>query len=275
MAKKHAESRGIRDEMNVGPDPRQARHLVPLKELGKVRVADGDPDVRGWEVFTSTGREIGTVDDMLVDTDAGEVVMLDIDLKRNDRHTLAPVRAAWIDHTTRRVVIDAAEVSGADEMPSLARNARTSDEEAARFDERYGRVYAAHDDDREYRVRHGEEELRFNRREAALGGAGAAAAAATPEPSVPRRSTWVERHPLQEPERYRGSDAASEERELRYRRLGDRRPSGASATSGAADEVVLERRPYVEEVVMRRRAADDAGTTPLRDDAANADDRAR
>ena len=170
-------------------------------------------------------------------------------------------------------------------MPSLARNVRTSDEDAARFDERYGRAYGAHDDDREYRVRHGDEELRFNRRDAALGGAagaGAAAAASSPEPAVPRRSTWVERHPLQEPERYRGTDAAATgERELRYRRLGDRGASGtsgvsnASGASGAADEVVLERRPYVEEVVMRRRAAEDAGTTPLRDDAGNIDDRPR
>ena len=281
---RNSDKRGIRDEMNVGPDPRQARHLKPLRELGKLKVADGEPDVRGWEVYTSTGREIGTVHELLVDTDAGEVVMIDVDLKRNDRHTLAPVRAAWIDHATRRVVINAAEVKDPDELPSFSGSARMSDEEVSSFDERYGRVYGADEDDREYRVRHGDEELRFNRRAAELGHAGERRADvdvtpdvtpdATPDvtPDVPRRSRWVERHPIEEPDRYRAD--VDREGLVRYRRRDDR--SMTADATGQSDEVVVERRPYVEEVVVRRRAADEAvgeqgGTMPPPD----VDDRTR
>lgn len=283
---RNPDSRGMRDEMNVGPDPRQARHLKPLKELGKLKVADGEPDVRGWNVYTSTGREIGVVDDLLVDTDAGEVVMLDVDLKRNDRHTLAPVRAAWIDHSTRRVIIDAAEVKDPDELPSFSRSARMTDEDVSSFDERYGRVYGADEDDREYRVRHGDEELRFHQRAEALEvpverratEADVVEPAAQPvvqpeaRPDVPRRSRWVERHPLEEPDRYRAEETG--EGLVHYRRREDR-PILADQGSDV-DEVVVERRPYVEEVVVRRRAADEAtggqgGTMPPPD----VDDRTR
>src|SRR5215218_7323560 len=107
------ESRGLRDEANVGPDPRRARELRPMKDL-KWKVADGEPDIRGWAVYASTGRELGVVDELLVDSEAREVVMLDIDLKRDDRHTLAPVRAAWIDRPAKRVVVDVREL-GADD----------------------------------------------------------------------------------------------------------------------------------------------------------------
>ncbi len=111
---KPAPSRGLRDEMNVGPDPRNARQLSPLRDLGKFRIADGEPDVRGWTVYASTGREVGRVHELLVDTDARQVVMLDIDLRRDDRHTIVPIRSSWVDQATKRVVVDAAEFTDDD-----------------------------------------------------------------------------------------------------------------------------------------------------------------
>ena len=255
---KHGKTRGMRDEMNVGPDPRQARHLVPLKELGRFKVADGEPDIRGWEVYTSTGREIGRVAELLVDTDTNEVVMLDVDLRRDDRHTLAPLRAAWIDHTVRRVVIDANELQGADELPSLARSATPTEDELRRFDEGYGRAYGRYHDDRELRLRHDRGELRFGRRATDLdqpvpgtpGATGAAAAGATGAAmaagALPPHRPLVQRHETVDPDHYRVEDRG--ERELRM-------PRRASDPRG--EEVVLERRPVVEEVVVRRRIVDD------------------
>lgn len=105
---RHEEARGMRDEMNVGPEPQSAVNLKRLRELEHYEVAGGEPDIRGWTVFSSTGREMGKVHDLLVDTDAGEVVMLDVDLRRDGRHTLAPIRSAWVDRETKRVVVDAA-----------------------------------------------------------------------------------------------------------------------------------------------------------------------
>ncbi|MBV9879700.1 MAG: PRC-barrel domain-containing protein [Gemmatirosa sp.] len=156
------QSRGLRDEANVGPDPRRARELRPMKDL-KWTVADGEPDVRGWSVYASTGRELGVVDDLLVDTEAGEVVMLDVDLKRDDRHTLAPLRAAWIDRGTKRVVVDARELGAPDTLPALPRTGALSDDDVSRFNDGYVRAYGTRgwDADREYRLRRGEEELRF------------------------------------------------------------------------------------------------------------------
>jgi PRC-barrel domain len=188
------EPRGLRDEANVGPDPRRARELRPMKEL-KWKVADGEPDIRGWSVFASTGRELGVVHELLVDTEAGEVVMLDIDLKRDDRHALAPLRAAWLDRSTKRVVVDARALPENYLLPDLPRRGALSDEEVSRFNDAYVRAYGdrGYDADREYRLRHNDEELRIGSRRdevrrdaprrlldaesaAALGTAGAAAA---------------------------------------------------------------------------------------------------
>jgi sporulation protein YlmC with PRC-barrel domain len=169
------DSRGLRDEANVGPDPRRARELRRMSELGRWKVADGEPDISGWPVYASTGRELGVVDDLLVDTEAGEVVMLDVDLKRDDRHTLAPLRAAWIDRGSKRVVLDAREVARAegvaadsltdtsDALPALPRHGALTDDEVRRFNDDYVRAYGRRgvDDDRDYRLRRGDEEIRF------------------------------------------------------------------------------------------------------------------
>ena len=164
MARDHA-SRGLRDEASVGPDPRQARDLKRLSDL-KYRVADGEPDIVGWTVFASTGREVGRVTDLLVDVESREVVMLDVDLRRGDQHTLAPVRAAWIDHAAKRVVLDARELEAqqSDELlPGLPRSGKLSDEDVSRFNDGYVRAYGDRgvDRDADWRVRRGEEELRF------------------------------------------------------------------------------------------------------------------
>jgi len=177
----NTEPRGMRDEANVGPDPRQARNLIPMRELKNFKVADGEPDIRGWHVFSSTGRELGIVQDLLVDTSANEVVMLDIDLRRNDRHTLAPIRAAWIDRRYQRVVIDSKALDADETVPALPRRGTVSDDEVRTFDERYQRAYGdrGYEADREYRVRRERDELRFGRRSANLGAAAAGTAAGT------------------------------------------------------------------------------------------------
>src|ERR671926_10286 len=152
-------------EAGVGPDPRQARHLTPLSEIKNFRVAEGDPDIRGWSVYTSNGREIGVVTDLMVDTTRGEVVMLDIDLKGTDRCTLAPIRAAWVDTAHKRVILDGAQLGKDDELPTLGRAALT-DDEARHFGERYERAYGGRgwDRDQEYRIRRANEEMRLHRR---------------------------------------------------------------------------------------------------------------
>ena len=130
--------RGMRDEAGVGPNPRDARRLIPMRELHNYKVVDGEPDIRGWNVFTATGRELGEVEDLLVDPELGEVVMVDVDLKRDDRHTLAPIKAAWIDREHRRVVLNTSMFDVDDAIPALNRRAESIESESVRrFNERY------------------------------------------------------------------------------------------------------------------------------------------
>ena len=279
---KAGEPRGLRDEMNVGPDPRGAHHLVPLSELGKFKVADGEPDIRGWAAYTSTGREIGRVAELLVDPEANEVVMLDIDLRRDDRHTLAPIRAAWVDQATKRVVVDVAAVTTGDEIPALTRRAALSDAEVTEFDERYRQAYAGKLPEGEYHVRHGEEELRFGRREADRATPtppDATAVRAAPPPLADVADTAAARRDAERRDarsagtRSGGRGTWSAGRRIPTRGRVVRAPGRASAGSTERtvrypklpDERVIERRPIVEEVVIRRREADAAGQEPPRD----------
>lgn len=95
------------DQAGTGPDPRLSRHLMPLREAKRYRLAKGEPDIRGWSVFTSSGQEVGRVGDLLVDPSIGEVVMFDVNRGNTGDQTMAPLRAAWIDRETKRVIIDA------------------------------------------------------------------------------------------------------------------------------------------------------------------------
>jgi hypothetical protein len=102
--------RNGRDAAGIGPYARERESLTPLSTLGSWKVSDGEPDIRGWEVRTVSGRQLGSVADLLIDADAGEVVMLDIDLPASDRHTFVPIRVAQLDRARRVVLMDSADV---------------------------------------------------------------------------------------------------------------------------------------------------------------------
>lgn len=110
---KDREERGVRDQAGVGPDPRQADSLVPMRTLDGFRFADGEPDIRGWELYSAKGTFVGDVDELLVDPERGEVIMLDIDLKDAGRHAHAPIRSAWLDHDRKRVIMDSGDIDSA------------------------------------------------------------------------------------------------------------------------------------------------------------------
>jgi hypothetical protein len=88
--------------------------LVPLSEMKKWDVAEGDPDIRHWEVRTVSGRDIGKVRELLVDPDQGEVVLLEIDLSASDRHARVPIRSVQIDRAARVVRVDSGDVTPLD-----------------------------------------------------------------------------------------------------------------------------------------------------------------
>ena len=104
-----------RDLAGVGPDPRMAGRLYRMGDVSGYRIADGEPDIRGWDVRTMAGEEVGEVDDLLIDPHRGEVVMLDIDLKGSDQHINIPIRGVQVDRGRNCVVVDSGDVRNARE----------------------------------------------------------------------------------------------------------------------------------------------------------------
>ena len=256
-------SRGMRDEAGVGPNPDAAVNLVPMRDLDRYTVAEGEPDIRGWSVFTATGRELGEVEDLLVDTESDEVVMIDIDLKRNDRHSMAPIRAAWIDREHRRVVLNTSAIETDDDVPALARQPASAPEDRARFNQQYERVYGDEgwQAGRDISIRRANDDIRITRRTppppSELSGRPAEVPHDRPAArAIDRVGDTVER----------GTDRASDAIDREPRRDVDRTADRGAAGTAAGrqvryaqqrDEVVIERRPVVmEEVVVRRRVVD-------------------
>ena len=192
--------RGRSDAAGVGPYVRKDVRLARLSELGKYKVADGEPDIRGWEVRTISGRQLGEIAELLVDTEAGEVVMIDVDVKNSSRHSFAPVRAAMIDRTARVVRLDTGDLQD-EELPSLA-SGGAREEDARQFGERYERAYGDRgwSADRDYVLPHGDDDVHFARRPARE----------TAERETARRAT--EREVRVERRRDEVTDAAAEER---------------------------------------------------------------
>jgi sporulation protein YlmC with PRC-barrel domain len=71
--------------------------LARLGELSGYKVADGDPDPRGWEVVAADGQRVGHVEDLIVDREAERAQYLDVRLERGgDRHVLIPAEAVSV-----------------------------------------------------------------------------------------------------------------------------------------------------------------------------------
>ena len=85
--------------------------LAPLSELDGFKVAEGDPDIRGWDVLAADGTKVGEVEDLLVDTAQMRVRYLDVELDDDrfgvdDRHVLLPIGQARLDDDDDNVLVD-------------------------------------------------------------------------------------------------------------------------------------------------------------------------
>lgn len=227
------------DKLNagMGPHHRPGIRLTPFSRLNW-KISDGEPDIRGWEVRTVGGRTIGKINELLVDTDAREVVMLDIDLDGTDRHALAPIRAAVVDKETRVVRIDSSDIDG--ELPWLSRKSASADD-SKRFNDGYARAYGTKgfDRERDFIVDRDDDEVHFRRRDMA-------AAEVEAHREDERREAELRANELRQQERLmdrsRG-DAVADSPSLRY--------GGRDAAQDAAE--IPRDAKIVEEVVVRRR----------------------
>lgn len=78
--------------------------LVPLRQLGGYRIADGAPDVRGWNVVTGEGSTVGTVVDLVVDTHAETIRYLVVS-GSGEPGALVPIGYSRVDKRNQRVVL--------------------------------------------------------------------------------------------------------------------------------------------------------------------------
>lgn len=73
-------------------------------------IADGQPDIRGWEVTDSNGKKLGEVDELIFDEQSRKVRYLVLDLDDNelgldDRDVLVPIGVAELDKDDDDVVL--------------------------------------------------------------------------------------------------------------------------------------------------------------------------
>lgn len=75
--------------------------LRALSDLRDTKIADDDPDIRGWIVRGANGDTIGRVHDLLVEMDTRQVRYLDIAVapttQTADRHVLLPIGLARLN----------------------------------------------------------------------------------------------------------------------------------------------------------------------------------
>jgi uncharacterized protein (TIGR02271 family) len=110
--------------------------VVPLGQLDDFKVAEGDPDVRGWQVVASDGRKIGEVDELLIDTNAMKVRYLDVEVENGlmaepDRHVLVPIGYARLDRDSDRVMVDNIASTDLRTMPAYDQSPVTRDFETS------------------------------------------------------------------------------------------------------------------------------------------------
>ncbi|MFC0677798.1 DUF2382 domain-containing protein [Lysobacter korlensis] len=230
--------------------------LQRLDDLDDFKVADGDPDIRGWSVRTSDGRKIGEVDSLIVDTTAMQVRYLDIDLDRKaldlkeDRHVLVPIGGARLDDDKDDVLLTG--ITGAEllAMPpyrhgqpvALNHDTRDHDVDAKKF---YGNREGS---GRVERLTLSEEELRVGKRTRAAGEAHVHKTVETRHVS--------EKVPLKH-----------EELVIETRPLQPGTPAQGEITDGEvriplmAEEVVVDKQAVArEEVVIRKKVVEDEKT---------------
>lgn len=180
-----------RDQAGIGPDPAESRRrLISIDDLDGYTIAEGEPDVRGWDVSTLGGRELGAVEDLLVDPERNEVVVLEVALRGDDVHAEVPLRSVQLDRKRKVVLVDSGDIDDSSRHGTRARDRLDRDER---------------------------EQMR---------------------------------------DTYRGSG-----REVRYGRRDDPREDRDEQVhrtpDEGVDETVVERRPVIEEVVVRRRSVEE------------------
>jgi sporulation protein YlmC with PRC-barrel domain len=171
----------------------EAGRLARLDELKGFQVAEGDHDIRGWEVRTPDGNKIGKVEQLIVDPAERRVRYMEVKVDRkalgidDDRHILVPIGAARLKEDGNDVLIERLPARGLAGAPPYKRGPITREYETS-LREYYGATAAPSSgdyykddlyDDSRFRNQRREEKIAERREERADEAAANAAASDT------------------------------------------------------------------------------------------------
>jgi uncharacterized protein (TIGR02271 family) len=121
------------DGTSAGGRSAGGSHLGRLRDMDDYKVADGYPDITGWDVKASDGTKIGEVKDLVVDTQAMRARYVDVELDRSvtelardaatpgdqsdDRHVLLPIGDVRLDDAHDDVLVDGYTVAQIGALP--------------------------------------------------------------------------------------------------------------------------------------------------------------
>jgi sporulation protein YlmC with PRC-barrel domain len=126
--------------------------LTRLSELKGFQVADGDNDIRGWEVRTPDDRKIGKVEELIVDPTERRVRYMEVKVDGktlgvdDDRHILVPIGTARLVEGKHDVLIERLPAQGLAGAPAYKRGPITRDYETS-LRNYYGATAAGVNDD--------------------------------------------------------------------------------------------------------------------------------
>ena len=226
--------------------------VVPLNSLPGYKVADGEPDIRGWDVVASDGQRLGKVEELLVDTQANKVRYVDVDVDGDNRHITLPIGYARLEESRHQVLVDGLGTEQLRAMPTYERGGMTRD-----YEEQVGRACnvetaatpdfyenQAFRNDREMRLTLNEEQLAVGKREVSGGEVNVHKHVETQHVhenvQVRHEEVEVERRPITDPLAAGAGQIIETEDEIRI--------------PLHAEEVIVEKRVVpTEELVVRKR----------------------
>lgn len=100
-----------RPSINTNSSTARFSALVHTRDLDDFNIPDGQPDPRGWSVKTADGTSLGTVEDLLFDTEQQRVryieVKADNDIAKHGGRDffLLPIGTARLDDTSDDVIV--------------------------------------------------------------------------------------------------------------------------------------------------------------------------
>ncbi len=86
--------------------------LTHLSDWRDFKIADGEPDIHGWDVRGTNGEKVGDVEDVLVDSVTRRVRYIEIKLEKDlvanaeRRHALLPIGAVRLDEHDKNVHVN-------------------------------------------------------------------------------------------------------------------------------------------------------------------------